>query len=161
MSTTLKQAKARFPIFLENISGDPTFGYTPDWQNYIKMTKWCAQNFPNDTKSIAVRKAPMSFIFSDGKEFYPIYGTPTENPDSLLIPLRASKVHYLMTAELRANPEMHVDGQIIGTMHRYVYYIQVKYPNAFEFVHQEGDLEKTQLYKIRWNYIDSMQKILK
>jgi hypothetical protein len=161
MSATLKQAKARFPIFMENISGDPTFGYTPDWQNYIKMTKWCAQNFPNETKSIAVRKAPMSFIFSDGKEFYPIYGTPTENPDSLLIPLRASKVNYLMTAELRANPDMYVDGQIIGTMHRYAYYIQQKYPQAFQFVHQEGDVEEAVLYKINYNYIDSLKATLK
>ena len=161
MSATLKQAKARFPIFLENISGDATFGYTPDWQNYIKMTKWCAQNFPNDTKSIAVRKAPMSFIFSDGKEFYPIYGTPTENPDSLLIPLRASKVNYLMTAELRANPEMYVDGQIIGTMHRYAYYIQQKYPQAFQFVHQEGDVEEAVLYKINYKYIDSLKSSTK
>ena len=125
------------------------------------MTRWCAEKLPNETKSIAVRKAPMSYIFSSGKEFYPIYGTPTENPDSLLIPLRQSKVNYFMPAELRANPAMYVENQIIGTVHRYMYYIQVKYPNAFEFVHQEGDLEKTQLYKIRWNYIDSMQKILK
>ena len=158
---TLKNAAERFPVFIENIKGDPTFGYTTDWQNYIKKTRRCAEKLPNETKSIAVRKAPMSYIFSSGKEFYPIYGTPTENPDSLLIPLRQSKVNYFMPAELRANPAMYVENQIIGTVHRYMYYIQVKYPNAFEFVHQEGDLEKTQLYKIRWNYIDSMQKILK
>lgn len=160
-SSTIKQVRERFPVFLENISGDPTYGYTPDWQNYIKMTKWCAQNFPNDTKSIAVRKAPMSFIFSNGKEFFPIYNTPTQNPDSLLIPLRKSKVNYLMTAELRANPDMYVEGQIIGTMHRYAYYIQQKYPRAFEFVHQEGDLEKSVLYKINYTYIDSLRATIK
>jgi len=160
ISATLNQAKDRFPVFLENISGDPTYGYTPDWQNYIKMTKWCAQQFPNNTKSIAVRKAPMSFIFSDGKEFYPIYGTPTQNPDSLLIPLKNAHVNYLMLSELRANPDMYVEGQIIGTMHRYAYYIQQKYPNAFQFIHQEGDLEKSQLYKINYAYIDSLSASL-
>ena len=157
ISATVKQAALRFPVFVENINGDPTFGYTPDWQNYIKMTKWCAQNFPNDTKSIAVRKAPMSFIFSNGKEFYPVYGTPTQNADSLLIPFRASHVNYLMTCELRANPDMYVEGQIIGTMHRYAYYIQQKYPQAFQFVHQEGDVEESVLYKINYNYIDSLK----
>ena len=157
ISATLKIAKEKLPIFIENVSGDPTYGYTPDWQNYIKMSKWCAQTFPNNTKSIAVRKAPMSFIFSDGKEFYPIYSTPTENPDTLLMPFRASKVNYLMTCELRANPEMYVEGQIIGTMHRYPYYIQQKYPNAFQFVHQEGEVEEAVLYKINYAYIDSVK----
>lgn len=57
---------------MENISGHPTYGYTLDWQNYINMTKWCAQQFPNETKSIAVRKSAHVFrgIFSEGKEFY-------------------------------------------------------------------------------------------
>lgn len=158
---TLQNVSERFPVLVENIKGDPTFGYTPDWQNYIKMTRWCVQNLPNETKQIAVRKAPMSYIFSGGKEFYGIYGTPTQNPDSLLIPLRQNHVNYFMPAELRANPDMYVENQIIGTIHRYMYYIQQKYPNAFEFVHQEGDLEKTQLYKIRWNYIDSVVTIKK
>lgn len=161
ISVTLNQAKEKFPVFVENMTEDPTYGYTPDWQNYIKMTKWCAQQFPNDTKSIAVRKAPMSFIFSEGKEFYPIYGTPTQNADSLLLPLRKSNVNYLMLAELRANPDMYVEGQIIGTMHRYAYYIQQKYPEAFQFVHQEGDLEKSQLYKINYHYIDSLKSVSK
>lgn len=152
---TAMQAKERFPVFTENIGGDATFGYTPDWQNYIKMTKWCAENLPKE--NIAVRKAPMSFIFSEGKEFYPIYNTPTENPDSLLIPLRSAKVNYIMPAELRANPATYIEGQIIGTVHRYMYYVMTKYPDAFEFVHQEGDLEKAQLYRIKWNYIDSIQ----
>jgi hypothetical protein len=157
LSATTKQIGERFPIFKENISGDATYGFTPDWQNYIKMSKWCAQQFPNETKSIAVRKAPMSFIFSDGKEFYPIYGTPTTDADSLLMPLRKENVNYMVLAELRAMPSMYVEGQIIGTMHRYAYYIQQKYPGAFSLVHQEGDLEKSQLYKINYAYIDSLK----
>lgn len=166
INATLKQIKERLPIFVENVTGDATYGYTPDWQNYIKMSKWCAENFPNETKSIAVRKAPMSFIFSDGKEFYPIYSTPTSNPDSLLMPFihydsttqKIDSVKYLMTAELRGNPNMYVEGQIIGTMHRYAYYIQQKYPNSFIPIHQEGDIEEAILYKINWNYIDSLRK---
>ncbi|HRB18906.1 MAG TPA: hypothetical protein PKZ14_02395, partial [Chitinophagales bacterium] len=40
LSATTKQIGERFPIFKENISGDATYGFTPDWQNYIKMSKW-------------------------------------------------------------------------------------------------------------------------
>jgi len=43
-------------------------------------------------------------------------------------------------------------------MHRYAYYIQTKYPNAFIPIHQEGDIEEAQLFKIDWNYIDSINK---
>ncbi len=157
LTATFKQIKERFPVFVENMTGDATFGYTPDWQNYIKMTKWCAVNLPNETKSIAVRKAPMSFIFSEGKEFYPVYNTPTENPDSLLIPFRQSKVNYIMLPKLRLDPSRYLEDQFIGTMHRYAYYIQVKYPNAFQFIHKEGDIEQAELYKIDWNYIDSLK----
>lgn len=155
ISVTFKEARERMPVFVENMTGDPTYGYTPDWQNYIKITKWCAQNLPKE--NIAVRKAPMSFIFSNGKEFYPIYKTPTEDPDSLLMPLRDSKVNYFMTCKLRLDPSRYLEDQFIGTMHRYAFYIQRKYPNAFEFIHQEGDIEEAQLYKINWNYIDSVK----
>jgi hypothetical protein len=161
LKLTLKNASERFPVFMENIKGDPTFGYTTDWQNYIKMTRWCAENLPDKTKEIAVRKAPMSFIFSSGKEFYPIYGTPTDNPDSLLIPLRTSNVNYIMPSELRADPNNYIPNQIIGTIHRYMYYVAQKYPDAFQFVHQEGDIEIAQLYKIDWNYIDSLKATIK
>jgi hypothetical protein len=164
LKTTIQQTGERFPVFKENISGDPTYGYTPDWQNYIRMTKWCAKNLPNDL--IAVRKAPMSFIFSEGKEFYPIYNTPTSNPDSLLIPFiqfnketrKTDTVKYLMTSELRIDPSRYIEGQFIGTMHRYAYYIAQKYPQAFQYVHGEGDVEKSELYKIDYAYIDSVRK---
>lgn len=62
-----------------------------------------------------------------------------------------------MPAELRADPNNYVENQIIGTVHRYMYFIQQKYPQVFQFVHQEGDLEKTQLYKINYAYVDSLK----
>lgn len=154
---TFSNIAERLPVLIENIKGDPTYGYTPDWQNYIRMTQWCAKNLPNEM--VAVRKAPMSFIFSEGKEFAPIYNTPTQNPDSLLLPLRQEKVNYIMPAELRLDPNRYIEGEFIGTVHRYMYYILQKYPDAFAFVHQEGEQEKAQLYKIRWDYIDSLKAI--
>jgi hypothetical protein len=158
-SVTLREAKNRLPVFIENITGDPTYGYTPDWQNYIKMSKWCAENLPNE--NIAVRKAPMSFVFSNGKEFYPIYSTPTENADSLLMPLSASKVGYIMLPELRLDPSRYIENQFIGTMHRYAGYIAQRYGDgAFTFIHREGEQEKSILYKINYNYIDSVKAIM-
>ncbi len=159
LTATLKQINERLPIFIENLSGDPTYGYTTDWQNYIKMSRWCADNLPDETKSIAVRKAPMSFIFTEGKEFYGIYNVPTQNADSLLIPFRERGIHYMVLAELRLDPNRYLQGQFVGTMHRYASVIEQKYPGTFSFVHQEGDLEKAQLFKINYNVIDSLSTL--
>ncbi len=158
---TFSSIADRFPVFVENMNGDPTYGYTPDWQNYIRMSQWSAINYPNETKHIAVRKAPMSFIFSEGKEFYPVYYAPKENTvntaDSLINVLRKDSVQYFMPAELRLDPNRYIENQFIGTVHRYMGFIQNKYPNAFIFIHQEGDVERAQLYKINWTYLDSVQ----
>lgn len=158
---TFSSIADRFPVFVENMNGDPTYGYTPDWQNYIRMSQWSAINYPNETKHIAVRKAPMSFIFSEGKEFYPVYYAPKENTvntaDSLINVLRKDSVQYFMPAELRLDPNRYIENQFIGTVHRYMGFIQNKYPNAFIFIHQEGDVERVQLYKINWTYLDSVQ----
>lgn len=160
LSATLNQVKERYPIFQENLHGDATFGYTTDWQNYIKMTKWCAQNLPNETKQIAVRKAPMSYIFSEGKEFYPIYNTPFQDADSLLTPFRLAHVNYIMPAKLRVVQDQYIEGQFISTVHRYMAYIAMKYGDrAFDYVHHEGEQEEAVLYKINWNYIDSLKNI--
>ncbi len=158
LTATFKNVKTRFPVFMENISGDPTYGFTPDWQNYIRMSIWCKNNLP-DTTVVAVRKPPMSYIFSGGKEFYGIYNTPAYSADSLLTPLRQNKVQYIVLAELRLNPNSYIENQYINTVHRYAYYIAQKYPNAFEFVHREGEIEKSDLYKINYNYIDSMKNL--
>jgi hypothetical protein len=158
---TFSSIADRFPVFVENMNGDPTYGYTPDWQNYIRMSQWSAINYPNETKHIAVRKAPMSFIFSEGKEFYPVYYAPKESTantaDSLINVLRKDSVQYFMPAELRLDPNRYIENQFIGTVHRYMGFIQNKYPNAFIFIHQEGDVERVQLYKINWTYLDSVQ----
>jgi hypothetical protein len=108
---------------------------------------------------VAVRKPPMSYIFSGGKEFYGIYNTPYMDADSLLTPLRQNKVEYIVVAELRLDPTRYIENQYINTIHRYAYYIMQKYPDAFQFIHQEGDIERAELYKINYAYIDSMKNL--
>jgi hypothetical protein len=122
------------------------------------MSLWCKNNLPDSTV-VAVRKPPMSYIFSGGKEFYGIYNQPFYDADSLLTPLRQNKVQYIVLAELRLDPNRYIQDQYINTVHRYVYYIVQKYPDAFEFVHREGEIEKSELYKINYRYIDSLKNL--
>lgn len=159
LAATFRNIKLRLPVFIENVTGDPTYGFTTDWQNYIRMSIWCKNNLP-DTTVVAVRKPPMSYIFSGGKEFYGIYNTPAYDADSLLTPLRNNRVEYVVISELRIDPSRYLQGQFINTVHRYAYFIMQKYPNAFQFVHREGEIETADLYKINYAYIDSMKNAI-
>ncbi len=71
-------------------------------------------------------------------------------PDLLLDQLRKNNVHYLLLASLRINPAENT-GSIISTIHRYIYFIQVKYPYKFKEIHRIGDTEPSSLYEVNLN----------
>jgi hypothetical protein len=75
--------------------------------------------------------------------------------DSLLNQLKNSNVTHIMTASLRTNPNVKT-GQTVSTVERYVYYIQEKYPDIYEFVYQEGtdNNEPARIFKIKWDVPD-------
>jgi len=57
------------------------FGYSPDWQNYLLLSKYAGKNIPTED-IIACRKPGMSFIFGNHK-FYGISRVPTLNTDDI------------------------------------------------------------------------------
>jgi hypothetical protein len=246
---TVQKSKIQEEILAKNLKGNLLYGYTPDWVNYIQMSKWAAKNTPSD-KLTAVRKADISFLYGERK-FYGItkvpsltvdsflktlsdtaqyicikledkdYNTiasnetlrskivgfvngkfifkniPTEDghivavlrfsknevqhwepiiqqmgftyemnsipfirslqtlqadyaiyvPEMLIDNLKAANVRYLLMANLRANPNENT-GNIITTLHRFVYFIQLKYPNMFRIVNTIGDVENAELLEI-------------
>ena len=88
--SSFKRGSENLPIVKKNLSGNIYYGYTPDWQNFLKCSEWCADNLPSNTL-VASRKAPMSFVYGKGKKFVPIYSVITKdsltqqsNPDSAL-----------------------------------------------------------------------------
>jgi len=76
---TSDKIKVNRKVLSRNIKGNPYYGFTPDWQNYLKMSEWVGQNIPAD-KVVASRKPSMSYIYSKGREFYGMYRFPTEQP---------------------------------------------------------------------------------
>jgi hypothetical protein len=248
LTVTLQFVKQQKEILSHNLEGDLLYGLTPDWKNYILMSKWAAVNTPPEYLT-AVRKAEISFIYGERK-FFGITKVPTITPDSLLKSLSESlvyvgiemnkfmqtsiygdstfrsnligfvngrlefggktddntvvgvfgfkpsdfaswepaikqtgafydkniktwikslstsksefaitmpdlllqqlkkgKVKYMLIASLRANPNERTEN-IITTLHRYVYFIQLKYPNKFTLVHAIGTDEKAELLQI-------------
>ena len=71
------------PTLMRNLSGNKYYGFTPDWINYFKACEWAADSLPKQ-EIIACRKPSMSFIYTNGKHFYGIYGTTSTEPDSAL-----------------------------------------------------------------------------
>ena len=153
--STFKKTKENIPILSKNLKGDIYYGYTPDWVNYLRLSEWCAKNLP-DTSLVAARKAPMSFIYGNGKEFYPVYKvlaldttTNLSQPDSLLAILKKDKVTHILMANLRRDPDKS-DGTYINTIHRMVQPIIEKYPQKIKLIRQEGRFEPAYLYELNY-----------
>jgi hypothetical protein len=80
--------KANRKVLVKNLSGNLYYGFTPDWQNYLLMSRWVGDNIP-DTAVVASRKPSMSFIYSKGRDFYGIYRFPQEEPERLVNDIKA------------------------------------------------------------------------
>lgn len=143
------------PIVAHNLKGDVYYGYTPDWQNYLKISAWCADSLPENAL-IACRKAPMSFVYGRGKHFFPIYSviakdkeTNQSNPDSALAIFKRNKVTHILLANLRIDPTKNT-GDIITTVHNIAYPIAQKYPEKLVLVKRIGESEEASLYEIKY-----------
>jgi hypothetical protein len=79
---TASNVKQQNVTLSHNLDGDLLYGLTPDWVNYILMSKWAAANVPKNA-GVAVRKQDISFIYGQRK-FIGITKVPTITPDSLL-----------------------------------------------------------------------------
>lgn len=73
-------------ILSRNIKGNMYYGFTPDWQNYLRMSEWVGHNIPED-KVVASRKPSMSYIYSKGRDFYGMYRVPMEAPEEFITKL--------------------------------------------------------------------------
>jgi hypothetical protein len=143
---TVARSSENIDALRHNLKGDLYYGHTPDFVNYLKLSKWCADSLPQGTL-VAARKAPMSFIYSGGKTFYPIYSAVTTDPDSVIALFKRDSVTHVILANLRRNPKVN-DGFIINTVHRMVQPMATKYPGKLQLVKQMGDSEPAYLYRI-------------
>ncbi len=250
LSRTSTHVKTQKEILAKNLKGNMLYGFTPDWINYIEMSKWVAANTPKEAVT-AVRKSTISFIYTNRK-FHNISVVPSITADSLLkrmnntsvyigvkmntfvnsqvyanpaikaktvgfvngnfsfgdnavgdgsivgiyefskaefpmweeqlkkenlyydvniknwikgvpaltsdyaiyIPeilldvLHKAKVKYMILASLRSNPYQNT-GNIITTLHRFVNFIQLKYPESFVLVNTMGTDEVAQLVELK------------
>jgi len=151
--SSLKRGTKNIPIVKKNLQGDKYYGYTPDWQNFLKCSEWCADSLGAESL-VASRKAPMSFVYGKGKKFFPIYSvikkdsaTNQSNPDSALAFFKEKKVTHIMLGTLRLDPNNPGNG-FINTVHNIAAPIAEKYPQKLKLVHIEGQFEEAAVYEI-------------
>lgn len=103
--TTVSKTKSHQKVLSKNLAGNKYYGYTPDWINFLKMSSWSAKKVDEGVMIIS-RKPSMSFIYGNGREFYPMYRIPIEYADSVMVEVNASKKEIFIVKEndLRNKP---------------------------------------------------------
>lgn len=167
---TFKRTSKNISIVKKNlIKGDKYAGYTDDYKNFLMISEWCADSLPKGSLVIS-RKAPMSFVYARGMEFYPIYKVNyPRDADSILTKLKDAKVTHVIFANLRLDPKTSGDvasvipqdypdiyaafansdqKSIINTLQNYFSPVAQKYPEKFKLIKQIGTDEEALLYKI-------------
>ncbi len=141
-------AKQNFVALKKNMSGDMYYGYTPDWENFLKLSKYCADSLPKDAQVLS-RKPNMSFIYGKGKKFVGQYIVNSENADTVLMDWKKENVKYVIMPNLRQNPKKN-NGRIINTIQRMLGPVVQKYPEKLKLLKTEGTDEPAYLYEINY-----------
>ena len=85
LNITRNRVGRTLPVLQQNLLlGDPLYGFTPDWQNFIKASQWVATNTEKDAVIVS-RKPSMSKVYT-GRDFAGL-------PASLTVP--ADTLNYL------------------------------------------------------------------
>jgi hypothetical protein len=153
--SSLKRGKTNLPTVLKNLKGDRYYGYTPDWENFLKASEWCADSLP-PSALVASRKAPMSFVYGKGKRFFPVYSviakdslTNQSNPDSALAIFKRNGVTHIILASLRLDPTRNT-GQVINTIHNIIIPVAKKYPDKLIEKKVFGVTEQAAVYEFNY-----------
>ncbi len=147
---TSVDAKQNFISLRKNMAGDMFYGYTPDWVNFLQMSKYCADSLP-DSVNVLSRKPAMSFIYGHGKKFIGQFDSPNNpNADSVLMGWKKNNVKYVILASLRQNPKK-PNGNVINNIHRMLQPIAQKYPQKLKLVKTIGTDESCELYELDYD----------
>ena len=83
LNNTRLRVGRTLPVLQQNLLlGDPLYGFTPDWQNFIKASQWIAKNAEKDAMIVS-RKPSMSMVYT-GRNFTGLPASLTVPADTLL-----------------------------------------------------------------------------
>jgi hypothetical protein len=82
LTHTFLKLERHIPVLRHNLQYDPLYGYTPDWRNFILMSKWAARNIP-PSEVIVSRKPSISCIHGN-RDFLGIFSVPAIEKSELI-----------------------------------------------------------------------------
>ena len=129
-----------YPILKANLAGNEFAGFTEDWSNYLRASKWITNNLTKDSAGVICRKPELFRLYAGNYNVYGAYKIDQTDPDSIVAKWKMLRMTHLLYDNF----------QWSSTLRRYVQPVAEKYPQMFELLHQEG----TQLpsYIFRLNY---------
>jgi hypothetical protein len=74
LSHTFVKLERHVPVLWHNLRNDALYGYTPDWRNFILMSKWAADNVPRS--AVVVSRKPSISCIHGNRDFMGIFSVP-------------------------------------------------------------------------------------
>ena len=87
------KVERNLPVLQQNIQGNDLYGLTPDWENFVKMSRWANDNLDKNAV-IASRKPSISYIYT-GREFAGIFNVPNDPLDNVIKQFNEGKDEYV------------------------------------------------------------------
>ena len=128
------------PILQQNILGNDLYGLTPDWENFIKMSRWVNENLDKEAVVVS-RKPSISYVYTD-RDFYGIFNVPYVNIQEIVEKSRIEKENYqFLIIELGSNQ------QLLAGLNPYMQYHFITKPEM-NFTLNNKDIPSAIVYKI-------------
>jgi hypothetical protein len=144
---TLGKLPNKVDQIMSYIDGNRLQSFSPDWQHYIEMCQYSANNLPEGSLT-AVRKPGIAFIYAGGHKFYGIYRVESNDPEVLYQKLKDAGVTHVIVASLRLVPEQNT-GRVITTIRKYLGLVRQKYPEKLQAIHKIGEEEPAYLFELK------------
>jgi hypothetical protein len=90
---TKTKVSTNVPILQQNIIGNDLYGLTPDWENFIKMSRWANDNLEKDAVIVS-RKPSISQVYTN-RNFLGIYSIPSDNIANIKNKFNEDKDKYI------------------------------------------------------------------
>jgi hypothetical protein len=125
--TTLTHTKERvarnLPVLQQNLLGNDLYGLTPDWENFVRMSRWANDHLDKEAVLVS-RKPSISYIYT-GRQFSGIFNVLYVNMQDIENQYREEKdSRTFIAVEI---PEQH---PLLNEWDPYLHHIYVTKPNG-------------------------------
>jgi len=133
-STHLKsKVEKNIPVLQQNLLGNDLYGLTPDWENFINMSRWVDKNI-NKEAIVVSRKPSISYIYT-GRDFWGIYSVPFVNVHEIAEKSRIEKNDYQYLVIDGSNDQQQ---QLLANFAPYLQYVFITKTGGSFFINDQN-----------------------